>query len=102
MATLFERLNRGRPPSVEQKIKQSHKDPAQQLLDWLQRWRHPTVSSRDICIYGPRPIRDRESAIKSAEVLVRHGWLVPHKTRRQDMKHWQIVRRPIVYPTVAG
>jgi hypothetical protein len=61
----------------------------------------PTVSARDICIYGPHSIRDRESAIDSAEILVKNGWLVPIKTRRHDIREWQIVRKPKIHPTVA-
>ena len=35
-------------------IKEAQKPPpAQKLLDWLQHWTKPTVSARDICIYGP-------------------------------------------------
>jgi len=98
MASLFERLDEGRPPPTKKAQKPS---PAQKLLDWLQHWTQPTVSARDICIYGPNAIRDRESAIASAEILVKNGWLVPIKTRRHDMREWQIVRKPIIHPTVA-
>lgn len=76
--------------------------PAQRLLDWLQRWRKPTISSRQICQFGPRPKQNRDSVIKTAEILVKHGWLTPIKTHRPDMRHWQIVRRPIVHPSVDG
>jgi hypothetical protein len=63
--------------------------PAQKLLDWLQHnWTKPTVSARDIYVYGPNSIRDRESAINLAEFLVKHAWLAPIKTRRRDMKQW--------------
>jgi hypothetical protein len=99
---IFERLDKGRPPFEEvistrtQKIQR-----AQKLLDWLQHWAKPTIRARDICIYGPRP-RDRESAIDSAKFLAEQGWLVPNKTRRYDSQEWQIVRRPIIRPTVAS
>ena len=54
--------------------------PAQKLLDWLLRdWTKPTISARDIYTYGPNSIRDRESAIDLAEILVKHGWLVPSR-----------------------
>jgi hypothetical protein len=102
MASLFERLDKMRPPPVEEASKQARKLlPAQKLLDWLQHWTEPTVSARDICIYGPNSIRDRKSAIDSAEILVKNGWLVPIKTRRHDMHEWQVVRKPIIQPTVA-
>jgi hypothetical protein len=96
VASLFERLDRGRPPPIDKTPVKPHAS-AQRLLDWLQHWSKPTIRARDICIYGPRP-RNRESAISSAEVLVRHGWLVPTKTRRYDSLEWQIVRRPIIRP----
>ena len=91
MGNLFERLARGRP--AEAMVKQPHKDPAQLLLDFLQRWPRTTISSRDIRVYGPKAIRDRESAIRSAQILAAHGWLVPHQTR-PDRHQWEIVRRP--------
>src|SRR5262249_12042147 len=67
MANLFERLAQGRPAPAEEKVKV---DPAQKLLDWLQHWSKPTISTRDIHIYGPNSIRDRESAVNSAQTLV--------------------------------
>jgi hypothetical protein len=104
VASLFERLAQGRPAPVEEKIKppQNELAPAQKLLDWLQRWSKPTISMRDIRIYGPRPIRARESAINSAQTLVRHGWLIPTQTHRHDRHVWQIVHKTIVGPAVAA
>ena len=90
MASLFDKLAAGRPP-VEGPTPQQVPLAAGLLLDWLQnKWTRPTVHVRDICIYGPRPIRDRESAINSAEVLARQGWLVPMKSHRCDTKRWRI------------
>jgi hypothetical protein len=74
MTNLFERLAQSRPAPTEEKVKV---DPAQKLLDWLQHWSKPTISTRDIHIYGPNSIRDRESAINSAQTLVDCGWLIP-------------------------
>jgi hypothetical protein len=103
MASLFEQLDKMRLPPVEEASKQARKPlPAQKLLDWLQHWTKSTVRARDICIYGPNSLRDRERAIDSAEILVKHGWLIPVPTRRHDMHEWQIVRKPIVHPTVAA
>jgi hypothetical protein len=101
--TIFERLDRGRPPA-ETAIKQPSKEPAQQMLDWLQRWPKPTVSSKEIYQYAPRSIRfDRENAIKTAEILAKHGWLTAIPTRQSNWRQWQIIRKgPIVHPTVAG
>ena len=61
MVSLFERLDKGRPPPTR---KAQEPSPAQKLLDWLQHWSKPTVSARDICIYGPNAIRDRQRAIE--------------------------------------
>jgi hypothetical protein len=100
MTTLFERLAKNRPPAVEEKTKRGE-DPAQRMLDWLQRWSKPTISVRDIHIYGPKSIRDRKSMIDAAETLVKNGWLTPAKTHRYDMRAWQIVRRPpVISPKV--
>ena len=96
---LFQRLSAGRPAPTEEKIKV---DAAQKLLDFLLRWPKPTISRRDIYIYGPTCTRKREDAIKAAEFLVKTGWLVPYKTHRHDWRVWEIVRRPVIHPTIAA
>ena len=102
MASLFEQLDKGRSPPIDEASKQARKLlPAQKLLDWLQHWNKPTIRARDICIYGPRP-RDRERAINSAAILVEHGWLTPVQPCRHDSYEWQIIRKPIIHPTVAN
>jgi len=63
-------------------------DPAQLLLDFLQRWSKPIISSRDIRIWGPKALHNREGAIRSAQILAAHGWLIPIAERK-----WQIVRK---------
>ena len=70
---------------------QPYKDDASQLLNFLRRWPRTTISSRDIRIWGPKAIRDRESAILSAQILAAHGWLIPIAARR-----WQVVRDPLI------
>src|SRR5262245_2507868 len=81
--------------------KQPHKSPPQLLLDWLlQHWHKPTISVREIGVYGPGAIRDREIMIGSAETLVRHGWLSPLKAHRYDRRVWHIDRKPVIHPTV--
>jgi Protein of unknown function (DUF3987) len=66
---------------------------AKKLLDWLLLvWDKPTVSARDIYRCGPNAIRDRETTLRLAKTLVDHGWLVPIKMRRHDMREWQIIR----------
>jgi hypothetical protein len=67
--------------------------PSEKLLDWIiNRWPGPTVTTRNICQFGPRSCRDRESALNLAGILMEHGWLIPLKTHRIDMRKWQIVR----------
>jgi hypothetical protein len=75
--------------------------PAQKLLDWLQRWNKPTIRAADILIYGPRSTRNQKDADNATEVLVRHGWLTPVKTNQRNRRQWQIIRKPIVHPTLA-
>src|SRR5262245_37739349 len=82
-------------------IKQSDKDPAQKLLDWLQRWSKPTIRSVDILMYGPRSTRKQKDADNATAVLVKHGWLIPTKTNQSNWRRWEIVRKPTVYPTIA-
>jgi hypothetical protein len=77
------------------------KDPAQKLLDWLQRWNKPTVSVRDIRIYGPKSIRNQRGAIDTAEVLVKNKWLIPIKPCPHGSYAWKIVHKPIIRPSVA-
>jgi hypothetical protein len=68
------------------------KETSEKLRNWLvNHWAKPTVTARDICIYGPNSIRDGKTALRLAEILVEQGWLVPLKTRRRDMHEWQIV-----------
>jgi|SRR6516164_7440237 hypothetical protein len=88
--TIFERLNRGRPPA-EAAIEQPPQEPAQLLLNWLQRREGSTITWKQIRNHGPRRIRDREIAIRSAQVLVAHGWLKELKTHQ-----WQIIRQPLI------
>src|SRR5262249_3526492 len=105
MVSLFERLDAGRPSPAEaaSKLPRSNLEPAQKLLDFLQQhWTKPTITSREICRSGPNAIRHQKNAINSAEILVKAGWLIPNKTRRRDMHEWQIVRKPVVHPTVAA
>jgi hypothetical protein len=97
---LFERLDQGRPAPEPKPVSKPDKDPAQRLLDWLQKWPKPTVYTRDILIYGPRVVRNRKSTIDATETLVRHGWLVPNPTNQRNRHEWQIVRKPIIHPTV--
>jgi hypothetical protein len=98
VGNLFERLVKERPSSAKV---QPHKDPAQLLLNWLPRSPEPTITVRQIRVYGPHSIRNRRSAIDAAEILVANGWLKPIKPSRPDTYAWQIVRKNIIHPTVA-
>jgi hypothetical protein len=92
--TLFERLAQGRPPT-EEAIKRPNGGSPQieRLLDWLvTRWGKPTVTARDICIYGPRP-RDKKTAVSLAQTLVDRGWLARIETDRHDKREWRIVAK---------
>src|SRR6516164_7206854 len=97
--TVFNRLARSRPAKTE--IELPRQNSPQILLDWLlQHWHRPTISVREIGVYGPRPIRDRETMINSAEALVRHGWLTELNAHRHDRRVWHIDRKPVIHPTV--
>ena len=90
--------------SIERRLRRALKlQPAQLLLDWLIADQTRTIiSARDICRLGPGQIRNRESALNSAKILVEHGWLIPLESHRHDRHRWQIVRKPILCPTVAA
>src|SRR5262245_55487780 len=64
-------------PEPKPTEKTNKNEPAQKLLDWLQRWGKDTVGVRDIRVYGPRPIRNPKIAIDAAKTLVKYGWLTP-------------------------
>jgi hypothetical protein len=69
--------------------------PIEKCLDWLvNRWPKPAVRVRDILRFGPNPIRNRASAIATAEILAQRGWLSELPTRRHDAKMWAIIREP--------
>jgi hypothetical protein len=70
--------------------KKGPKEQAEALLGWLERWPKPCVSSRDIRIWGPKILHNRESAIRSAEILVAHGRL-----RLLKPRVWEIIRDPL-------
>ena len=99
MVTLFERLDKGRPPPVEGAIKQQSKGspPIEKLLDWLvNHWTKTTVTAREIYTYGPNPVRDKKTTLSLAQILVERGWLIPMHPdfltgrRRRDKSEWKI------------
>jgi|SRR6516162_11803018 hypothetical protein len=82
------------PPPPKTAIKKNPKDLAEALLGWLERWPKNIVSSRDIRIWGPKILHSREGAIRSAEILVAHGFLSPITDRK-----WQVIRKPLIPQT---
>src|SRR5262245_40073242 len=82
----------------------TQQDHAQRMLDWLQRWPKSTISSKQIYQYAPRAVRsDRETTIKLAEILERHGWLNRLPARHRNWRQWQIIRKDaVLYPKVEG
>ena len=86
--SLFDRLDKGRPAPKPAPAKI---EPAQLLLDWLQRRPGTTISWREIRNHGPRPIRDRKTAINAAQVLAAHGWLTTINPYT-----WRIIRQPLL------
>jgi len=99
MANLFDRLDRGRPPAEAKQPTKPSKE--QRLLDWLLKWPQPTIGAAQILMNGPRSTRKQKDADNATEVLVKHGWLTPLKTNQSNWRQWQIVRKPIVHPTIA-
>jgi hypothetical protein len=92
MPTIFEKLAKHRTAAQPEEKTQQPKERAQALLNWLQRWPKPTVSSRDIRIWGPKVLHDRERAIHSAEILVAHG----HLQSTPKNRVWKIIREPLI------
>ena len=83
---------------AEEKTKQP--DRGQQLLTWLLKSGRQKITTRDVRNYAPHPLRNRESAIDTINVLVRHGWLVPITPSRRDRPEWAVVRQPIINPQI--
>ena len=75
------------------KPEQHKNDGPQVLLDFLQRWRGSTITWKEIRNFAPRSVRDREIAIRAAQVLAAHGHLRPLAAHK-----WQIIRQPL-FPT---
>jgi hypothetical protein len=68
--------------------------PIERLLSWIMNnFDGTTISVRDICWRGPRPIRDRANALAMAESLVAAGWLAPIKSHRHDRREYRIAGR---------
>jgi hypothetical protein len=93
-------LDKGRPPPLEEAIKQPRgsSPPIEKLLDWLvNHWAKTTVTAREIYTYGPNPVRDKRTTLSLAQILVERGWLIPMHPdfltggrRRRDKWEWKI------------
>src|SRR5262249_5255345 len=99
VASLFERLSKNRPTRI---TKEPEPSPAQQLLNFIQRWPRDTLSTRDILLRGPYVLRKRKYALEAAERLVRNGWLVPVASRQYNAYTWQVIRRQVIDPAVTA
>jgi hypothetical protein len=75
---------------------------AERLLRWLHDgWREETsentlISLREVYQFGPRPIRDKATALKIVRILEDHGWLVKNDPVQINGHHrrqvWRIVK----------
>src|SRR5215469_5878525 len=70
--------------------------PEQKLLDWLQRWNKDTICAKNILQFDPNSIRKQKAADNATAILIKHGWLIPTKTKQSNWRRWQIVRKPTV------
>lgn len=67
--------------------------PAGRLLQWiLNFWDEPTISLREIRIYGPHATRNRKGAMDVAETLAHQGWFLPIRGPQCRSKIWRILR----------
>ena len=87
---LFSRLAKGRPSPVERKTEQQPQEQARILLNWLLQWPKSELTLSDVRNYAPRPIRKKEIAFRSAQILAAHGHLTPLAATK-----WQIIRQPL-------
>ena len=94
VANIFQRLDKGQqPPPTEEASKRPPRD-LERLTNWLiNNWTKDTITAREIYMYGPCSIRDKRTTLNLAEILVERGQLVPTKPRRHDMHEWQIAAK---------
>src|SRR6476620_8731205 len=103
MATrnLFERLAPLQLATTAELSQAQKLQPAQTLLTWLQHhWKKPTISEREIRIFGPRLPRsgDRQRISRS----VGQAQLAqPRLGAPSRLASMEIIRRPVLNPTVA-
>jgi len=92
MSNLFDKLDRRRAPVAEQ-LQQHPQQQAAILLGWVARWPKPVLTLTDVRNFGPRAVRKKEIAIRSAQILAAHGHLTTLAAHK-----WKIVREPLIPP----
>jgi hypothetical protein len=104
VVSLFQRLEKGRPPAAEEKVKPRNDDleQAQRLLNFLQKWGQKTITERQIRIYGPGVLRNRKSVNQATEILIKNGWLRCPQTTPRGGREWEIIHKAVVAPRVAA
>jgi hypothetical protein len=87
---IFDRLSQHRSAAPPEEKPQPNNKSAQLLLNWLNRRPETTITQRQIRNHGPRPTRDKGTAIHSAEILVAQGYLTPINSYT-----WKFNRQPL-------
>jgi hypothetical protein len=99
--SLFERIKspQTETAATEETTKQKQQLIAR-LLDWLlNNWSRDTITARQICDFGPYPLRNDKTATSDlAQELVARGWLVSIKPRRHDSLKWKIAQKSASRP----
>src|SRR5262245_6694820 len=85
---LLEQLEKERPlpPPIDERD-----TPLERLQKFIRRWRKPTIRLREICIFGPKSDRNRQTVLNLVQELVEQGWLTPIATNRRNVQKWKIV-----------
>jgi hypothetical protein len=94
VATIFEKLDRGRPPRQLKTGNSELTRDIERLHVWLQHRGKSTIALRDICYFGPHTMRSRKRALLLAEILAGRGLLIRKQARRYDRFEWQIAANP--------
>jgi hypothetical protein len=91
MGNLFDRLE---PPPTEAASQHEKSQSIERLLNWLtSNWREPTITARQIRLYGPYPLRNEKKAtLDLMQGLVERGWICSVKPKRHDSREWKIGR----------
>jgi hypothetical protein len=101
VVNLFDRLNKRLAPAETAEKRQHDLELGQLLLNWLQVWKQKTVTERQIRIFGPGQLRDRERVNRATEILIKNGWLHPPKITPRGAREWKLVHKMVVAPRVA-